>query len=103
MVIRSREAVAKIKEESGGRLDITLYPSSVLGQDTPMMSPAIAGALEIYGMSMDRPRTGDAMCVNNDPALGQPVGAPIPTPPTGTDYRQLAGQIRDLYGELGCR
>ena len=45
MVIRSREAVAKIKEESNGRLDITLYPSSVLGQDTAMMSQAIAGAL----------------------------------------------------------
>jgi TRAP-type transport system periplasmic protein len=53
MVIRSAEAVAKIKEESGGRLDITLYPSSVLGQDTAMMSQAIAGALEVYGMSMD--------------------------------------------------
>jgi tripartite ATP-independent transporter DctP family solute receptor len=53
MAIRSREAIATIKEESGGRLDITFYPSSVLGQDTAMMSQAIAGALEIYGMSMD--------------------------------------------------
>ncbi|HUA56622.1 MAG TPA: TRAP transporter substrate-binding protein [Candidatus Sulfotelmatobacter sp.] len=53
MVIRSKEAAAKIKEESGGRLGITLYPSSVLGQDTAMMSQAIAGALEIYGMSLD--------------------------------------------------
>jgi tripartite ATP-independent transporter DctP family solute receptor len=53
MVIRSKEAAAKIKEESGGRLDISLYPSSVLGQDTAMMSQAIAGALEIYGMSLD--------------------------------------------------
>src|SRR5471032_3534183 len=53
MVIRSKEAAAKIKEESGGKLDITLYPSSVLGQDTAMMSQAIAGALEIYGMSLD--------------------------------------------------
>ena len=53
MVIRSKEAVAKIKEESGGKLEITLYPSSVLGQDTAMMSQAIAGALEIYGMSLD--------------------------------------------------
>lgn len=51
--IRSREAVAKIKEESDGRVDITFYPSSVLGQDTAMMSQAIAGALEIYGMSFD--------------------------------------------------
>ncbi|MBV9015965.1 MAG: hypothetical protein JO058_09945, partial [Alphaproteobacteria bacterium] len=53
MAIRSREAIANIKEESGGRLDITFYPNSVLGQDTAMMSQAIAGALEIYGMSMD--------------------------------------------------
>ena len=53
MAIRSREAVAKIKEESGGRLNITFYPNSVLGQDTAMMSQAIAGALEIYGMSFD--------------------------------------------------
>jgi len=53
MAIRSREAIANIKEESGGRLDITFYPSSVLGQDTAMMSQAIAGALEIYGMSLD--------------------------------------------------
>jgi tripartite ATP-independent transporter DctP family solute receptor len=43
MVIRSKEAAAKIKEESGGKLDITLYPSSVLGQDTAMMSAAIFG------------------------------------------------------------
>jgi TRAP-type transport system periplasmic protein len=53
MVTRSREAVAKIKEESGGRLDITLYPNSVLGQDTAMMSQAVAGALEMYGLSVD--------------------------------------------------
>jgi len=53
MALRSREAIVKIKEESGGRLDITFYPSSVLGQDTAMMSQAIAGALEIYGMSLD--------------------------------------------------
>jgi TRAP-type transport system periplasmic protein len=53
MVIRSREAADKIKEESGGRLVITLYPNSVLGQDTAMMSEAISGALEVYSMSVD--------------------------------------------------
>src|SRR5271163_3132567 len=50
MAIRSREAIAKIKEESGGRLDITFYPSSVLGQDIAMMSQAIAGALEAWAL-----------------------------------------------------
>ena len=36
-----------------GASNITFYLSSVLGQDTAMMSQAIAGALEIYGMSLD--------------------------------------------------
>ena len=72
MVIRSKEAAAKIKEESGGRLDITLYPSSVLGQDTAMMSQAIAGALEIYGMSMD------ILAQKNPPAAIFGVGFAFP-------------------------
>ena len=46
MAIRAREAMQKIKEESGGRLDITLYTNSVLGGDTAMISQTIAGALE---------------------------------------------------------
>jgi tripartite ATP-independent transporter DctP family solute receptor len=53
MSTRSREAIQKIKEESGGKLDISFYPNSVLGQDTAMMSQAVAGALEIYGLSVD--------------------------------------------------
>jgi TRAP-type transport system periplasmic protein len=53
MAIRSKEAAAKIKDESNGRLDITLYTSSVLGQDTAMMSQAISGALEMYSLSLD--------------------------------------------------
>jgi tripartite ATP-independent transporter DctP family solute receptor len=53
MCIRGREAIAKIKEESGGRLDITLYTNSVLGQDTAMISQAIAGALEMYFLPID--------------------------------------------------
>src|ERR1700736_6844969 len=53
MAIRSREAVAKIKEESGGRLDITFYTNSVLGQDTAMISQTIAGALEMYCLPID--------------------------------------------------
>jgi len=53
MCIRGREAMAKIKEESGGKLDITLYTNSVLGQDTAMISQAIAGALEMYFLPID--------------------------------------------------
>ena len=38
MAIRAREAMQAIKEESGGRLDITLYTNSLLGGDTAMIS-----------------------------------------------------------------
>jgi tripartite ATP-independent transporter DctP family solute receptor len=51
--VRGREAMQKIKEESNGRLDITLYTNSVLGQDTAMISQAIAGALEMYLLPID--------------------------------------------------
>jgi TRAP-type transport system periplasmic protein len=53
MAIRAREAMQKIKEESGGRLDITLYTNSALGGDTAMISQAIAGALEMYTLPLD--------------------------------------------------
>jgi tripartite ATP-independent transporter DctP family solute receptor len=53
LVIRGKEAAAKIKEESGGRLDITFYTNSVLGQDTAMVSQTIAGALEMYCLPID--------------------------------------------------
>ena len=41
LVIRGKEAAAKIKEESGGRLDIIFYTNSVLGQDTAMVSQTL--------------------------------------------------------------
>src|ERR1700735_2149406 len=53
LVIRGKEAAAKIKDESGGRLDITFYTNSVLGQDTAMISQTIAGALEMYCLPID--------------------------------------------------
>jgi tripartite ATP-independent transporter DctP family solute receptor len=53
MAIRAREAMKAIKEESGGRLDITLYTNSLLGGDTAMISQTIAGALEMYVLPLD--------------------------------------------------
>ena len=61
MAVRAREAMQKIKEESGGRLDITLYTNSVLGGDTAMISQTIAGALEMYTLPLD---------------LGRPISSP---------------------------
>jgi tripartite ATP-independent transporter DctP family solute receptor len=53
MCIRGREAMKAIKERGNGRLDITLYTNSVLGQDTAMLSQTIAGALEMYFLPID--------------------------------------------------
>ena len=53
MAIRVREAMKAIKEQSNGRLNMTLYTNSELGGDTAMISQAIAGALEMYTMAFD--------------------------------------------------
>ena len=53
MAIRVREAMQDIKEQSNGRIEMTLYTNSVLGQDTAMISQTIAGALEMYTMALD--------------------------------------------------
>jgi TRAP-type transport system periplasmic protein len=85
MVIRSKEAAAKIKEESGGKLDITLYPNSVLGQDTAMMSQTIAGALEIYSLSFD------ILAQKAPPAAIFGVGFAFPDYPTA--WKAMDGEL----------
>ena len=63
MAIRVREAMADIKKESNGRLDMTLYTNSLLGGDTAMISQTIAGALEMYILPLD-------LLASRNPALG---------------------------------
>jgi TRAP-type transport system periplasmic protein len=50
---RVKEAAEKIKQESNGRLEITIYPNSALGGDTAMVAQVIAGALEMYNLPID--------------------------------------------------
>jgi tripartite ATP-independent transporter DctP family solute receptor len=50
---RSQAACNKIKQESNGRLEITMYPNSVLGGDTAMIAQTISGALEMYLLPVD--------------------------------------------------
>jgi tripartite ATP-independent transporter DctP family solute receptor len=49
----SQDAANKIKEKSNGRMEITIYPNSVLGGDTAMIAQAISGALEMYILPID--------------------------------------------------
>jgi tripartite ATP-independent transporter DctP family solute receptor len=53
MMIRCTEAVARIKQQSGGRLDITVYPNSALGADTAMLAQCVSGAVEMYTLQGD--------------------------------------------------
>jgi TRAP-type transport system periplasmic protein len=49
---RSQVACDKIKQESNGRLEISMYPNSVLGGDTAMIAQTISGAMEMYLLPM---------------------------------------------------
>jgi len=46
MGLRAKEAVDKIAQESGGRLEIRLFPSESLGNNASMLTQVRAGALE---------------------------------------------------------
>lgn len=49
--LRSMEAIGRIRDQSGGRLNITLFPGSQLGADTDSLSQLRSGALELYASS----------------------------------------------------
>src|SRR5258706_13415558 len=53
MMVRSIEAFKKIKDESGGRLDIPAHPNSVLGQGTRGTPQAASRARTVYQQSGD--------------------------------------------------
>src|SRR5690349_17468864 len=51
ITLRMQEAAAKILEESGGRLEIRLFPNNQLGGDTDMLAQLRSGALEMFTLS----------------------------------------------------
>jgi TRAP-type transport system periplasmic protein len=51
MNIRATDAIAKIKEQSSGRLDIQLFPNNQLGGDTDMLSQIRTGAIQLFNLS----------------------------------------------------
>jgi tripartite ATP-independent transporter DctP family solute receptor len=51
MNVRAREAAAKIKQQSNGRLEIEIFPNNQLGGDTDMLSQVRTGALEFFTLS----------------------------------------------------
>ncbi|HMN80122.1 MAG TPA: TRAP transporter substrate-binding protein [Burkholderiaceae bacterium] len=51
MNIAAKKAADKIREETRGRFEIQVFPSSQLGADTDMLSQVRSGALEFYSQS----------------------------------------------------
>jgi tripartite ATP-independent transporter DctP family solute receptor len=51
MTIRMRETVAKIKDETKGRVEIEVFPNSQLGGDTDMLSQLRTGAIDFFTLS----------------------------------------------------
>lgn len=49
--VRAREAVAKIREETGGRVDIQIFPNNQLGGDTDMLAQLRSGAIQFFTVS----------------------------------------------------
>lgn len=49
--IRAAEAAAKIKEETGGRFELQIFPSSQLGSDTDTLGQIRNGAVDFFTLS----------------------------------------------------
>lgn len=49
--IRAQQAIDRIREQSGGRINITLFPNNQLGGDTDMFSQLRAGAIHLFPLS----------------------------------------------------
>lgn len=49
--VRVKEAADNIRKESGGKVDIQLFPNNQLGGDTDMLSQVRSGAIDIFPMS----------------------------------------------------
>ena len=48
---QAQAAIDRIREQSGGRLNITLFPNNQLGGDTDMFSQLRSGAIQLFPIS----------------------------------------------------
>jgi tripartite ATP-independent transporter DctP family solute receptor len=51
MNVRCNEAVARIREKTGGRVEIAIFPNNQLGSDTDTLSQLRSGAVEFFTLS----------------------------------------------------
>src|SRR5262245_24197287 len=48
---RAQEALARIREATGGKLDIKLFPANQLGSDTDLLAQVRNGSVEFFNLS----------------------------------------------------
>lgn len=95
--VRMQEAAAKILQESGGKLEIRVFPNNQLGGDTDMLSQLRSGALEMFTLS------GNILSTLSKPTSLYGVGYAFP------DYKHvwsavdgdLGKHLRGLIEKLG--
>src|SRR3954462_8796856 len=51
LTLRMAEATEAVRKESGGKIDLQLFPNNQLGGDTDMLSQLRSGALEFFTLS----------------------------------------------------
>src|SRR5205823_6704366 len=49
--IRAQEAIDRVREATGGRLDIKLFPANQLGSDTDLLTQVRNGSVEFFNLS----------------------------------------------------
>jgi len=87
-MVAQQDAANKIKQESNGRLEITIYPNSVLGGDTAMIAQTISGAMEMYNLPID-------LLAPRNPVCGLPgVGFAFP------DYAHVWAAMDGEFGNF---
>lgn len=85
--VRMKEAAEKIQADSGGRVEVRLFPNNQLGGDTDMLAQLRSGALEMFSLS------GNILATLTKPTSIYGVGYAF------ADYKQVWAAVD---GELGA-
>ncbi|MBE7201134.1 MAG: TRAP transporter substrate-binding protein [Parafilimonas terrae] len=117
--IRAQEAVDRVREATGGRLEIKLFPANQLGSDTDLLAQVRNGSVEFFNLATSilstfvpaasLPNTGfafkdyDAVWSAMDGDLGTYVRAEIAKTPITTiskvwdnGFRQITSSTREI-------
>ena len=85
--VRMKEAAEKILADSGGRVEVRVFPNNQLGGDTDMLAQLRSGALEMFSLS------GNILATLTKPTSIYGVGYAF------ADYKQVWAAVD---GELGA-